>query len=48
MHLLNLPRITKSYISVANASVRVDVPIGKIVKANKSKQRLKCGRSIGS
>lgn len=43
----NLPRVTKYYIPVVNAPVRVDVPIEKIVKANDSKPRLKRGRTIG-
>ena len=28
----NLPRVTKSYVPAANAPVRVDVPIGQVVK----------------
>ncbi|KAK4707751.1 hypothetical protein R3W88_028676 [Solanum pinnatisectum] len=42
----NPPRVTKSYIPAANALVRVDVPVGQIVKANESKSRLKRGRPI--
>ncbi|XP_049397137.1 uncharacterized protein LOC125861237 [Solanum stenotomum] len=44
----NLPRVTKSYIPAANAQVRVDVLIGKNVKANESGPHLKRGRPIGS
>ena len=44
----NLPRITKSHIPAVNAPVRVDIPMGQIVKANESRPHLKRGRPIGS
>ena len=47
MHLLTFHGVTKSYITAANAQVRVNVPIGQNIKANESGTRLKCGRPIG-
>ena len=44
----NLPEVTKSYIPAANALIRVDVPIGQVVKQNESKPHLKHARKIGS
>ncbi|XP_019248636.1 PREDICTED: uncharacterized protein LOC109227898 [Nicotiana attenuata] len=44
----NLPRVTKSHIPAANASIRIDVPVGQSINANESNPRLKLGRPIGS
>ncbi|XP_070033032.1 uncharacterized protein [Nicotiana tomentosiformis] len=44
----DLPRVTKSHIPAANAPIRVDIPVGQLIKANNFKPRLKRGRPIGS
>ena len=41
-------RVTKSYIPAANAPIRIDVQEGHNQVATESRQRLKCGRPIGS
>ncbi|XP_070057582.1 uncharacterized protein [Nicotiana tomentosiformis] len=44
----DLPRVTKSHIPAANAPIRVDIPVGQLIKENNFKPRLKRGRPISS
>lgn len=44
----DLPRVIKSHIPVSNAPIRVDIPSGRLIKANECKPCLKCGRPISS
>ncbi|KAL0392725.1 UNVERIFIED_CONTAM: Retrovirus-related Pol polyprotein from transposon TNT 1-94 [Sesamum radiatum] len=41
-------RVTKSYVSAANAPIKIDVLVGQAKIANEPKTRLKQGRPIGS
>ena len=41
-------RVTKSYVSTANAPIRINVSVGQSNIANESQVRLKRGRPIGS
>jgi len=41
-------RITKSHIPVANAPIRIDIPIGQSNIANESQTCMKRGRPVGS
>ncbi|KAL0342624.1 UNVERIFIED_CONTAM: Retrovirus-related Pol polyprotein from transposon RE1 [Sesamum calycinum] len=41
-------RVTKSHVPVANAPIKIDVPVEQAKIANKPKTHLKRGRSIGS
>ena len=43
---IDIKKVTKSHILIANALIRIDVPKGKL--ANESKIHMKRGRSIGS
>ena len=45
---IDLKRVTKSHIPIANASIRIDFLVGQHVFANESNARLKHGRPIGS
>ena len=38
----------KSYISAANAPIRIDVPEGQLITANEPKMQVKLGRLVGS
>ncbi|XP_047307541.1 uncharacterized protein LOC124911138 [Impatiens glandulifera] len=40
-------KVTKSYIPVANAPIRIHVPEGQPTTANEPKMQVKCGRSVG-
>ena len=41
-------RVTKSYIFVENAPIKIDISKGQITSANESKACLKHGRPLGS
>ena len=47
---IDLTKVTKSHIPVANIPVRIEIPTGKLQSSmtNEPKPRLKRGRSIGS
>ena len=40
--------MTKSYIPVVKALIKIDVHVGQVNVANESKARMKCGRPVGS
>jgi len=41
-------RVTKSHILVANAPIRIDIPVGQSNIANESQTRLKRGNPVSS
>ena len=45
---IDLKRVTKSHILAANASIRIDIPVGQHVIANKSNAHQKHERPIDS
>lgn len=45
---IDLKRVTKSYIRVANAPIKVDVVVGQTNITNESQPHMKHGRLVGS